>query len=197
MAKILLLFAICVSSIPSAGFPQSSQTITNPAEYHSYVQAAAACSSRPFNSSQSAVQWEEFVRSFPDSAQKEDALQGLLVSYYRSGASEKLTATAERLLQVNANSLPALTVLTYEKLVAAESGTGSNTKREEATSLAKRGLKVISDLDENKCEVAVTRCIAPFAAEVFKARNRESAEEALNGMMSFLLQRFCTLRPRP
>ena len=117
------------------------------------------------------------------------------MSYYRSGASEKLTATAERLLQVNSNSLPALAVLTYQRRAGPKNDTRLSGKEDEAASLVKRGLKVVSNLNENKCEVAVTHCVAPFATEIFRAQNRDSADEALNGMMSFLLQRFCTLHP--
>lgn len=187
--------ALLIGTVTGTGAPQCKQTMTNPAEYNSYLAAASACSLRPFDSAESALRWEEFVRLYPDSAQKEDALQALLVSYYRSGASEELTATAERLLQVNSNSLPALAVLTYERRADAKYVARFSTKGDEATSLEKRGLKVISSLDDNKCDTAVTHCIEPFAAEIFKAQNRDSADEALNGMMSFLLQRFCTLHP--
>jgi hypothetical protein len=186
---------ILVSTICGTGFSQCSQTITNPAEYNSYIAAASTCSSRPFHSTESALRWEEFIRLYPASAQKEIALQVLLVSYYRSGSSDKLLSTAERLLQLNPNSFPALAVLTYTKGFEPQRAVGANSGREEATSYAKRGLRLILNVAEDKCEVEM-HCIAQFSDEVFRAQDKDTAEQALNGMMEFLLLRFCNIRPQ-
>jgi tetratricopeptide (TPR) repeat protein len=80
--------------------------IKNAAEYNAYMSA--------FNSQdpvQKAQAMESFLQTYPNSVVKEDALEILMQAYQQANNVPKLQETAQRLLQVDPNHVPALALL--------------------------------------------------------------------------------------
>jgi len=97
--------------------PQQKKEIKDPAEYNAYVGAV-----QQKDPAAKISGLEAFLTQYPNSVMKEDALEALMATYQQTNNGAKLTDTAQRLLQVNPNSVRALAILTYLKTAAGQSG---------------------------------------------------------------------------
>ncbi len=94
---------------PAAAAPQQQKKeIKDPAEYNAYMGALNTA-----DPSQKAIALEGFLQQFPNSVMKEDALELLMAAYQQGGNMQKVTDTAQRILQVDPNNLKALALLTF------------------------------------------------------------------------------------
>jgi hypothetical protein len=95
--------------------PQQKKEIKNPAEYQAYISAI-----QTQDPSAKAQALEAFLQTYPQSVVKEDALEALMAAYQQSQNVPKLQDAAQRLLQVNPNHVPALTLLAVTNRTACE-----------------------------------------------------------------------------
>lgn len=93
---------------PSQQRGESQKVIRDPAEYRAYN---AAINMR--DPVQRATALEAFVRNYPDSIVKVDALEHAMAAYQQSGNSAKLEETARRVLALQPASVRALAIITY------------------------------------------------------------------------------------
>jgi hypothetical protein len=107
---VVLVVSSSVSSAQQASAQSSRRKeIRDPAEYKAYMSAV-------YQKDEKAMSRElkSFLRQYPDSVVKEDALEFLMGSYERTGDSAKAVDTGQELLTVSPCNLRALAVLTYE-----------------------------------------------------------------------------------
>jgi tetratricopeptide (TPR) repeat protein len=172
----------------AAGKPAGSQTktITNPAEYNSYLNAI-----QQTDPNGKAVALEGFLQQYPNSVVREDALQLLMATYQQLGNSQKVVESANRLLQANPHNLRALALLAYLKRQQAEAG-GPQAQQAlaDAQQYAQRGLQAlqsgskpegISDADYQKLKTetgAIFNGVAGFAA--LQNKNYPQAQQFLS-----------------
>ena len=90
---------------------QQKKQIKDPAEYNAYM---GAVQQQDPNAESSGL--EAFLTQYPNSVMKEDALETLMGAYQRKGDVAMMGDTAQRLLQVNPNSIKGLAIVTYSKL---------------------------------------------------------------------------------
>ena len=88
--------------------PVPKKEIKDPAEYNSYTTSLNAADPKT-----KILGFENFVRLFPNSAYKEDALEQLMTAYQQAGETAKMVDAAKQLLQVNPNNVRALALLAY------------------------------------------------------------------------------------
>jgi hypothetical protein len=129
---------------------QSGQiTIKDPAEYNAYTNAVGQSSPA---AKASAI--EQFLQQYPNSVVKEDMLEQLMAAYEQSGQAAKELDAANRLLEVNPNSIRALTIVVYMEKK-------DPTKLDDAATKAKQALaapkpSALSDADFQKLKAATT-----------------------------------------
>jgi tetratricopeptide (TPR) repeat protein len=95
--------------------------IKNAAEYNAYMSA--------FNTQdpvQKAQAMESFLQTYPNSVVKEDALEILMQAYQQANNVPKLQETAQRLLQVDPNHVPALALLALSNRTTCEQAMAQN-----------------------------------------------------------------------
>src|SRR5215471_2922148 len=93
-------------ALPPAQRGTSNQrVIKDPAEYQAYI--AALNTKEP---AQKGAAMEGFVRNYPDSVVKIDALEHAMAAYQQSGNQAKLGETAKRVLALQPNSVRALAI---------------------------------------------------------------------------------------
>jgi len=95
--------------------PQQKKEIKNAAEYNAYMSAM-----NTQDPNQKAQAMESFLQTYPQSVVKDDALEVLMSAYQQAGNVPKLQDTAQRLLQVNTNHVPALALLALTNRTACE-----------------------------------------------------------------------------
>jgi hypothetical protein len=137
-----------VPDAPAAGATQGApgqaapaaqkKEIKDPAEYNAYVAAV-----RQTDAAAKAQALEAFLGQYPNSVVKEDALEALMGAYQQAGNLPKLAETANRVLQVNPNNVPALALLAVTKRAAGEQGQNPQANFAEARTLAERGLAAL------------------------------------------------------
>jgi tetratricopeptide (TPR) repeat protein len=88
--------------------PTKAPTIQDPGEYQAYINAIQATDPRAKVSA-----LEAFVRQYPNSVVKTDALDQLIAAYTALQDGGKMQDTAQRLLQADPNSIRALALLAY------------------------------------------------------------------------------------
>ncbi|HEY6252864.1 MAG TPA: hypothetical protein VI685_23140, partial [Candidatus Angelobacter sp.] len=86
----------------------NQKVIRDPAEYSAYT---AAVNMR--DPAQKAVALEAFIRNYPDSIVKVEALEHAMAAYQQSGNTARLGETARRVLAIQPNSVRALAIITY------------------------------------------------------------------------------------
>ena len=86
----------------------NQKVIRDPAEYGAYTSAV-----NMRDPVQRAAALETFVRNYPESVVKIDALEHTMAAYQQSGNSAKLEETAKRVLALQPNSVRALAIITY------------------------------------------------------------------------------------
>jgi len=92
---------------------QQKKEIKDPAEYNAYVGAV-----QQSDPAAKVSGLEAFLQQYPNSVMKEDALELLMVAYQQTGNQAKMADAAQRLLQVNPNSVRALALLAYSNRAA-------------------------------------------------------------------------------
>lgn len=112
-STLLLMLAISSLLIPALASPlpqraPNQKVIRDPAEYSAYT---SAISMR--DPAQRAVALETFLRRYPDSVVKVEALEHAMAAYQQSGNTAKLEETARRVLALQPNSVRALAIITY------------------------------------------------------------------------------------
>jgi hypothetical protein len=120
---------------------QQQKTITDPAEYNSYIAAQ-----RESNPPAQAQALEGFLQQYPNSVVKEDALELLMAAYQKQNNAAKMTDTATRLLQVNPRNVRSLALLAVTKRAAAENGQAPQQNAAEAAQYGQRGLQALSSM---------------------------------------------------
>jgi tetratricopeptide (TPR) repeat protein len=123
---------------PAPAPAQQKKEIKDPNEYNSYVSAV-----RQTDPAAKAQGLESFLQQYPNSVVKEDALEALMGAYQQAGNMPKLAETANRLLQVSPNNVPALALLAVSRRAAAEQGQNPQANFAEARQLAERGLAAL------------------------------------------------------
>ena len=86
----------------------NQKVIRDPAEYSAYTTAV-----NMRDPVQRAAALEAFVRNYPDSVVKIEALEHAMAAYQQSGNQTKLGETARRILALQPNSVRALAIITY------------------------------------------------------------------------------------
>ncbi len=151
--------------------PAQKKEIKDPAEYNAYVGAL-----QQQDPAQKVGMLEQFLVQFPNSVMKEDALEGLMVTYQQAGNVPKAAEAAQRLLQVNPNHTTGLMLLSVLRKAAAVQGQNPQQNLAEARQFAERGLAAlpnmpreegVSEADYNKKKSEIARIlngVAGFAA---------------------------------
>ncbi|MBZ5647531.1 MAG: hypothetical protein LAN37_09940 [Acidobacteriia bacterium] len=138
-------------SAPSGQAAQPGQTTQAPtapkkeikdsAEYNAYTSALNA------PDPQSKIQgFENFVRQFPNSAFKEDALEQLMTAYQQSNNLQKTIETGKAILQVNPGNIRALALLAYFARASAEAGQNQQQNIADARTFGEQGLKAVQTM---------------------------------------------------
>jgi hypothetical protein len=117
---------------------QQTKTITNPAEYNAYV---AAIGTQDPNGKIAAL--EGFLQQYPNSVVKEEALEQLMAAYQQTGNTARTTDAANRLLQVNPNSIRALALMAFMARTNAEAGQNPQQNAQLALQHGRRGLQAL------------------------------------------------------
>jgi len=118
--------------------PQQKKEIKDPTEYNAYITA--------LNQQQPAAKaqaLEAFLQQYPNSVMKPDALDLLMRTYQQAGDQAKVVDAANRLLQIEPNSVPALALLTFIKRGQIEQGQASAENVSALSQLAQRGVQAL------------------------------------------------------
>ncbi len=186
IVMLVLLPVLCLALIAQqAAQPAASQpkVIKNPAEYNSYIAAVQTA-----DANAKAIALEGFLQQYPTSVVKEDALEQLMSAYQQANNLPKVMDAATRLLQVNAENLRALALLSYLKMGQAQQAQNPQFLAE-AGQTAERGLKALQttpkpdgmtdpDFAKMKSEMAgIFNSVAGLAA--VQAKNYPQAQQLL------------------
>ena len=107
-AMLLSLTATCLGSPSAQRGAGNQKIIKDPAEYQAYI--AAINMKDP---AQKAAAMEAFVRTYPDSVVKIDALEQAMSAYQQLGSTPKVEEMAKRILALRPYNVRALAVVTY------------------------------------------------------------------------------------
>lgn len=119
--------------------PAPKKEIKDSAEYNAYTTALNA------PDPQAKIQgFESFIRSFPNSAYREEALEFTMNAYQQTGNAAKMIETAKQLVQVNPNSIRALALLAYiSRVNAGQPGTSLQQSVADARTYGEKGLQAL------------------------------------------------------
>src|SRR6201994_770339 len=156
--SMLCATPIALAQAAAAG-GQPSITIKDPAEYNDYSNAISQ-SSPPAKAS--AI--EGYLTKYPNSVVKVQMLEQLMAAYQAQNNMDKTVDAAQRLLQVDPNTLRALAITVYiKKAQAAQKSTPADQQPllDEAAAAAQKGLAApkpadMSDADFQKLKDATT-----------------------------------------
>lgn len=161
VASVLAIGACTAYFLPAAqalddaqsqGAQSSQLTIKDPAEYNAYTNAVGQSSPA---AKASAI--EQFLQQYPNSIVKEEMLEQLMAAYEQAGQADKELDAANRLLQVNPNSIRALTIVVYmEKKQTSDQGKLDDAAAKAKTALAAPKPGNLSDADWQKLKTATT-----------------------------------------
>src|SRR5208283_3269053 len=90
--------------------PPQKKEIKDPAEYNAYMGAA-----QQTDAAAKVSGLEAFVKQYPNSVMKEDALEALMGAYLQTLNQSKMLDTAQKVLQVNPCNIRALAMLAFTK----------------------------------------------------------------------------------
>ena len=114
--------------------PTSSKVIKDPAEYNAYMTAL-----NTQDPGQRAAAMDAFVTQYPNTIMKPEALDWARAGYQAAGNQAKLQETANKILQINPNSVRALAILTYF-----ERASGDPAKAAKARQDGEKGLQELA-----------------------------------------------------
>ncbi len=157
----------------SQGAQSSQLTIKDPAEYNAYTNAVGQSSPA---AKASAI--EQFLQQYPNSIVKEEMLEQLMAAYEQAGQADKELDAANRLLQVNPNSIRALTIVVYME----KKQTNDQAKLDDAAAKAKTALAApkppaLSEADYQKLKAATTPIF--YDAEAVDAAAKKDYKTAI------------------
>src|SRR5206468_7304179 len=112
--SFLLAFVSLIVFSQQAIAQTSSKVIKDPAEYNAYM--AALNDSNPLRK---AAAMEAFVKQYPGSIVKTDALEQAMAAYQAAGNVAKVEETANQLLQLDPINIRALAIITFLKRASA------------------------------------------------------------------------------
>jgi hypothetical protein len=122
----------------AAAQPQQKKEIKDPAEYNAYVGAIQQADAAAKISG-----LEAFLKQYPNSVMKEDALEALLSAYQQTNNQPQMLDTAQRIVAADPNNLQALALLTYTARANVEGGKDPQKNLADATQYANRGLQAL------------------------------------------------------
>ena len=115
-----------------ANVPTSQKVIKDPAEYNAYITAL----NTP-DPAQKAAAMEAFVKQYPNSIVKQEALEQAMDAYSKAGNQQKVNEIANQILQVQPNNVRALAISVFlEKNQIKDAASGAK-----ARANAERGLQ--------------------------------------------------------
>jgi tetratricopeptide (TPR) repeat protein len=117
--------------------PAPKKEMKDPAEYNAYMGAEQQTDDAAKISG-----FEAFLKQFPNSSYKEDALELLMIAYQKSNNQPKMLETAQRVLQVNPCNLRALALVAYSKQAAA-TGPSAQQNLADAGQAGEKGLQCL------------------------------------------------------
>jgi tetratricopeptide (TPR) repeat protein len=132
---VLILLLVC-SAMAQQTAPASQKVIKDPAEYNAYITAL-----NTENPAQKAAAMENFVRVYPNSVVKVDAMEQAMAAYQQSGNQPKVEETAGRILDLNPQNVRALAILTFIARYQAAQGNADATAR--LKGLSERGIQAL------------------------------------------------------
>ncbi|MFB3915433.1 MAG: tetratricopeptide repeat protein [Terriglobales bacterium] len=113
---------------------QQKKEIKDPAEYNAYLNAL-----NQTTAAMKAAALEAFLRTYPNSVMKPDALELLMTTYEQANEPQKMTEAAHRLLQTDPNNLRALALLAFTSRSAADGATNPQVGRQNLAQAAQYG----------------------------------------------------------
>jgi hypothetical protein len=141
MKKYLSVMAVALAALLVQGAAVAQQrTIADPAEYNAYINAVQD------PDLQSRIHsLESFLQQYPESIVRVDAAEQLMAAYQQAGNATQTMATANRLLQMDANHVRALALLAYSHREAADAGQEPQQNLAQGRQFAQRGLKALQN----------------------------------------------------
>ncbi len=124
--------------------PAPKKEMKDPAEYNAYMGAEQQTDDAAKISG-----FEAFVKQFPNSSYKEDALELLMIAYQKTNNQPKMLDTAQRILQVDPCNLRALALIAYTKQASA---TGPNAQQTlaDAGQTGEKGLQCLQTATQSQ-----------------------------------------------
>lgn len=119
-----------------ANTPTNQKVIKDQAEYNAYI--AALQTQDP---AQKAAAMEAFIGQYPSSVVKVDALEQAMQAYQQVGNQAKVLETANKILELNPNSLRALAIVTFID----RSNANTPEKAAKARAEGEKGLALLPD----------------------------------------------------
>jgi len=165
---------------PAAG-QAGGQVQMSPEEYKAYNDADTAATPAA-----QAAGFEAYLKAYPSSAVKKDALQKLMFAYSKTNDSVKTLDAADRLLQVDPKNLTALTFETFLRRSAGDALTDPAAKTaalDKAAGFAQTGLTVEkpSGMDDATFKTATATFDSAIADDDLSKKDNAGAITALKG----------------
>ena len=136
LLAIAVILMFCFSFSVLSHTPVQQKQIKDSAEYNMYVTAL-----NTVDPVAKAAAMEAFVKQYPNSILKIDALEQAMAAYQQSNNLAKVEETANRILGFEPENIRALAIATYLKRVQATSGSAQAAK--EMVVNAERGIKAL------------------------------------------------------
>ncbi|HKF23205.1 MAG TPA: hypothetical protein VKE93_16645 [Candidatus Angelobacter sp.] len=147
-----------------ANVPANQKVIKDPAEYNAYITAL-----NTQDPAQKAAAMDAFVKQYPQSIVRVDALEQAMAAYQQAGNQQKVQETANLILQDNPNNVRALAVIVFlERQGIKDAATGAKARAD-----AERGLQELTnwkkpegltDADFEKLKTQMSNIFAGTAA---------------------------------
>lgn len=118
------------------GEKAGQKVIKDPAEYNAYIGAL-----NTQDPAAKAAAMETFVRQYPNSIMKIDALEQAMAAYQQAGNTPKVEESADRIIGIDPNNVRALAIVAYVKRVRATQGDAKAAA--ESRTAAERGLQAL------------------------------------------------------
>ena len=166
----------------SASNTQSQKTIKDPGEYNAYITALNMS-----DPAARAAAMEAFVKQYPTSVVKIDALEQAMAAYQQAGNAAKVGDTAKRILALDPNSIRALAIVAFIDRALATQGQAA--ALQEGCADAQKGLQALptwqkpegvtdADFEKLRSQMAdIFNGTAGFCA--LQAKNYPAARESL------------------
>jgi tetratricopeptide (TPR) repeat protein len=100
-----------------AAAPANQKVIKDPAEYDAYITALKTSAPK-----EKAAAMESFLKQYPDSVMKVDALEQAMGAYQQAGDAAKIEDSANRIIALKPDHIQALAILTYLRRAKASQG---------------------------------------------------------------------------